>query len=653
MTIVKFNMIKINYNGKFFGVEDKISGFQAIKLLSEDSKNIIAVKVNGKIYDLSTIITENSDITFITSESEDGLSILRHSTAHLLAYAVQEIYKDENPKFAIGPFIENGFYYDFDVVNPFSEANFESIEKKMLEIVKNDEKFIREEWSKDEAIKYFKKKKQQYKVELVNDIPSGEVISIYKVGNFVDLCRGIHVPSTRYLKYFKLTKVAGAYWKGNSNNKMLQRIYGTAWADKDSLDKYFKLIEEAERRDHKKICKVMDLAHFEPEFAPGAPFLHPKGLFIYNELINFMRKKQETAGYIEVSTPRVMDRSLWETSGHWEHYGAHNYSGSTEDGKQFCIKPMNCPGGILVYKQGLKSYRDLPIKMAEFGKVNRYEASGALNGFLRVREFTQDDAHIFCTEDQLEEQCIETVRFILDIYSSFGFSNDTVRIKLSTRPDNRIGDDEIWDISEKSLAQTLDKLGLKYTIFPGEGAFYGPKLEFVLKDALGRDWQIGTLQLDMNLPKRFEMSYIGEDGKKHEPIMLHRAILGSIERFMGIYIEHTEGKFPLWLNPMQVAIATIVSEVEDYAEEIYLELTTNGIRVCVDKRNEKIGYKIRELSLQQIPYILTIGKTEKENKKINVRIFGDDKTYDMDLDKFISILKNKIINKHFDYSLFN
>lgn len=644
-------MFKIKYNDKIFEISDNINGFQIAKLIGENNKDIIAMKVNGVNSDLSKFVSENSDIKFITLNSDEGLGILRHSTAHLLAYAVQEIFKDEKPKFAIGPVIENGFYYDFDVSNPFSENDFEKIEKKMLEIVKDDEKFIREEWSKEKAIEYFNNNKQQYKVELVNDISDNETISIYKVGNFVDLCRGIHVPSTRYLKYFKLTKVAGAYWRGDSKNKMLQRIYGTVLADKNSLDNYFKLLEEAESRDHKKICKIMDLAHFEPEFAPGAPFYHQKGLFIYNELINFMRKKQQDAGYIEVSTPRVMDRSLWETSGHWEHYGAHNYSGSTEDGKEFCIKPMNCPGGILIYKQGLKSYRDLPIKMSEFGRVNRYEASGALNGFLRVREFTQDDAHIFCTKEQLEEQCIETVKFILEIYESFGFSSETIRIKLSTRPEDRIGSDEIWDAAEKSLGSTLEKLNLKYTIFPGEGAFYGPKLEFVLKDALGRDWQIGTLQLDMNLPKRFEMTYIGEDGKKHEPIMLHRAILGSIERFMGIYIEHTEGKFPLWLNPMQVAIATIVSEVKDYAEQIHSKLMENDIRACIDKSNEKIGYKIRELSIQKIPYILTIGKMEKEKNKINIRILGDTKTYDLDIYEFISILKSKVKNKSLDYNL--
>lgn len=645
-------MFKIRYNEKDFTVENgEVNGFQIAKIVAENSKDIVAMKVNGKDSDLSKTISRDSTITFITTNTTEGLDILRHSTAHLLAYAIQEIFASENPKFAIGPVIENGFYYDFDVANPFSENDFDKIEKKMLEIVKRDEKFLREEWSRKEAIKYFNDKKQQYKLELIGDIPEGETISIYKVGDFVDLCRGVHVPSTRYLKYFKLTKVAGAYWRGDSKNKMLQRIYGTAWADKNSLEAYFKLLEEAEKRDHKKICRIMDLAHFEPEFAPGAPFYHPKGLFIYNELINFMRKKQQDAGYVEVSTPRVMDRSLWETSGHWEHYGAHNYSGSTEDGKQFCIKPMNCPGGILIYKQGLKSYRDLPIKMSEFGRVNRYEASGALNGFLRVREFTQDDAHIFCTEEQLEEQCIETVKFILDIYDSFGFSSDTVRIKLSTRPDDRIGSDEIWDKAEKSLASTLEKLGLKYTIFPGEGAFYGPKLEFVLKDALGRDWQIGTLQLDMNLPKRFEMVYVGEDGKKHEPIMLHRAILGSIERFIGIYIEHTEGKFPLWLNPIQVAIATIVSEVDDYADGIYSIFTKNGIRACLDKSNEKIGYKIRELSIQKIPYILTIGKQEKEKNKVNVRVLGNTKTCDFTIDEFMNMVKTKVENMALDYDL--
>lgn len=643
-------MLKVNYLGKIYEVEDNLTGFRLAKRLDISiAKDVLAIAIDGVIYDLMHELTKDSTVILITKDTEKGLDIIRHSTAHLLAYAVQELYGD-SVKFAIGPVIEDGFYYDFDINIPFSENDFEKIENKMHEIVKKDEKFFREEWNRKDAIEYFKSKNQIYKIELIENLPENETISIYRVGNFVDLCKGTHVLSTRYLNNFKLTKVAGAYWRGDSKNKMLQRIYGTAWAYRKDMDKYFELLAEAERRDHKKTCKIMDLAHFEPEFAPGAPFYHPKGLHIYNALVNHLRQKQNEVGYIEVSTPRVMDRCLWEISGHWEHYGEHNFSGMMQDGKQFCIKPMNCPGGILIYKQGIKSYRDLPIKMAEFGRVNRYEASGALNGFLRVREFTQDDAHIFCTEQQLEEQCIEATKFIMEIYRDFGFG-ENVKIKLSTRPDNRIGSDDIWDNAEKVLANTLDKLNLEYAIFPGEGAFYGPKLEFVLKDAIGRDWQMGTLQLDMNLPKRFEMSYIGDDGQKHEPIMLHRAILGSIERFMGIFIEHTDGKFPLWLNPLQMAVATVVSDVDDYADKVFDNLKENGFQVCLDKSNEKISYKIRELSLQKIPYILTVGKKEKENNEINIRIFGEQQTHNLDLAKFMELVREKIKNKDKDYIL--
>lgn len=654
-------MLEVDYLGRDFVVENDMDGFQLMKKLNvENAKHLVAVAINNSVRDLSRKLKENPEsigneendrlvITFIADNSDAGLKIIRHSSAHLLAYAVQELY-GENVKFAIGPAIDSGFYYDFDVEKPFSEDDLEKIENKMREIVRKNEKFVREEWSRDQTLEYFRSQGQSYKVELVENLLENEILSIYKLGKFTDLCRGPHVPSTGYLSHFRLTKVAGAYWRGDSKNKMLQRIYGTAWANREDLDKYFEMLVEAERRDHKKTCRLMDLAHFEPEFAPGAPFLHPKGLYIYNKLIAHMRQQQEDHGYIEVSTPRVMDRSLWEISGHWEHYGEHNYSGTMQDGKQFCIKPMNCPGGILVYKQGLKSYRDLPIKMAEFGKVNRYEASGALNGFLRVREFTQDDAHIFCTEEQLEQQCIETVEFIMNIYRDFGFDGN-VRIKLSTRPENRIGNDSTWDRAEKVLADTLDSLGLIYSIFPGEGAFYGPKLEFVLKDALGRDWQMGTLQVDMNLPMRFNMSYVGEDGQKHEPIMLHRAILGSLERFIGIFIEHTDGKFPLWLNPLQMAVATIVDDVNDYADEVYGQLKTCGFQVCLDKSNEKISYKIRDLSLQRIPYILTVGKKERESREVNVRILGEQKTSNVSLDKFCELVEKKVDAKDADYVL--
>lgn len=646
-------MLKINYFGKEYEVEEEINGFQLCKILDNKiSGSLIAIAINDEIFDLSTKnITNNSTVRLITTKSETGLEILRHSTAHLLAYAIQELYGNENVKFAIGPTIENGFYYDFDVAEPFTEDDLAVISNKMSELIKKDEKFIREIWSREDALKYFEEKGQDYKVELINGLNQNEKISVYRVGDFVDLCRGTHVPSTRYLKNFKLTKVSGAYWRGDSNNKMLQRIYGIAFDTSEDLEKYIKTQEEAEKRDHRKICKNMDLAHFEPEYAPGAAFWHPKGLYMYNKLINYMREKQENTGYIEVSTPRVMDRILWETSGHWEKYGAHNYSGQTEDGKQFCIKPMNCPGGILIYKQGLKSYRDLPLKIAEFGKVNRYEASGALLGLLRVREFTQDDAHIFCTPEQMESQCMELIQFLLDIYRDFGFDSDSVKIKLSTRPEQRIGSEEIWNISEKALADTLTKMGLPFTIFEGEGAFYGPKLEFVLRDTMEREWQVGTIQLDMNLPARFGISYVGEDGQKHEPIMFHRAIFGSIERFLGIFIEQTEGKFPLWMNPLQFGIANISEDSKIYAKYVYDRLLTEGLKAKLDISNEKIGYKIREMSLEKIPYILTIGKKEESSHTVNVRILGNDKTLDLSLDELINKVKIKIRLKENGYDL--
>ncbi len=635
-------MIKLKIkNGSDLKLDNEINGFQLLKQLNDEKlKGSVAIKINDKICDLSTNIEEDSNIEFVDKNSQEGLEIIRHSTAHLMASAVKSLYK---VLVAIGPSIENGFYYDFDTEKPFSVDDFEAIEKKMNEIIKEDIKFIREEISREEALKLFKSQGEIYKCEIIEELPKDEIISIYKLGDFVDLCRGPHVPSARYLKHFKLTKVAGAYWKGDSKNKMLQRIYGTAWASKEDLDKYFTLLQEAERRDHKKIIQAMDLVHFEPEYAPGAPFYHPKGLFIFNSLVEHMRKKQDERGYIEVSTPRVMNRCLWETSGHWQKYGAHNYSGKTEDEIQFCVKPMNCPGGILIYNQGVKSYKDLPIKMAEFGKVNRYESSGSLNGLLRVREFTQDDAHIFCTPEQVEFQIIDTTKFYLEIYKDFGFED--VKIKLSTRPENRIGSEEIWDIAEKALADALNRLNLPFTIFEGEGAFYGPKLEFVLKDALGRDWQIGTIQVDMNLPTRFNMYYIGEDGQKHEPVMLHRALLGSIDRFLGILIESTEGKFPLWLNPLQAMILNINQNVEDYCDEIYNKFKAEGFRIGKDLSNETLNYKIRNYSLQKVPFLIIIGDKEKSEKKITIRTLGSEKQISMSLDEFISKLKKKVESK--------
>ena len=625
-------------DGSSMNMESGVNGFDiAIKISPNLAKAALAITVNGKTQDLSTPITTDATVTIITGKDKEGLHIIRHSCSHVMAEAVKELWKDV--QVTIGPAIENGFYYDFARKEPFTTEDFAKIEEKMHEIVKRDEKVERIVMPRNEAIKFFKDMGEHYKAEIIEDLPEDEVISLYRQGDFTDLCRGPHVPSTGKIgDAFKLMKVAGAYWRGDASKEMLQRIYATAWADKKDLKAYLEMLEEAEKRDHRKLGKEMDLFHFEPEYAPGAVFWHDKGYKIYRKLIEYMRKRQENNGYIEIATPRIMDRCLWETSGHWDKYGAHNYSGKTEDNKQFCVKPMNCPGGLLVYKQGIKSYRDLPLRVAEFGMVNRYEASGSLMGLMRVREFTQDDAHIFCTLEQMEEECVKTIKLILDIYKDFGFND--VKIYLSTRPESvyRIGSDEVWDISEKALANALEHNGYEYEINPGEGAFYGPKLEFILKDAIGREWQCGTVQMDMNLPQRFDISYIGEDGEKHQPVMLHRALFGSIERFLGILIENHAGKLPLWLSPEQVVVAPIVSDFDDYAEEVVRKLKAAGIYAKTDLRNEKINYKIREHSVAKIPVIAVVGAKEKENGTVTVRRIGSDKQEVMKLDDFISAL---------------
>lgn len=625
-------------DGSILDMESGVNGFDiANKISSNLAKAALAITVNGKTQDLSTPITTDATVTIITGKDKEGLEIIRHSCSHVMAQAVKELWNDV--QVTIGPAIENGFYYDFARKEPFTTDDFEKIEAKMHEIIKRDEKLERIIMPRNEAIKFFKDMGENYKAEIIEDLPEDETISLYRQGSFTDLCRGPHVPSTAKIgDAFKLMKVAGAYWRGDSSKEMLQRIYATAWADKKDLKAYLDMMEEAAKRDHRKLGKEMDLFHFEPEYAPGAVFWHDKGYKIYRKLIEYMRRRQENNGYIEVATPRIMDRCLWETSGHWDKYGAHNYSGKTEDNKQFCVKPMNCPGGLLVYKQGIKSYRDLPLRMAEFGMVNRYEASGSLMGLMRVREFTQDDAHIFCTLDQMEEECVKTIKLILDIYKDFGFND--VKIYLSTRPDSiyRIGSDEVWDTSEKALANALEHNGYKYEINPGEGAFYGPKLEFILKDAIGREWQCGTVQMDMNLPQRFDISYIGEDGEKHQPVMLHRALFGSIERFLGILIENHAGKLPLWLSPEQVVVCPIVSEMNDYAEEVVKKLKAAGLYAKSDLRNEKINYKIREHSVSKIPVIAVVGAKEKENGTVTVRRIGSDKQELMKLDDFIASL---------------
>ncbi|MBR1601092.1 MAG: threonine--tRNA ligase [Alphaproteobacteria bacterium] len=640
-------MIKITLpDGSIMEEKEGVSGLEiANKISLSLGKAALAVSINNTLQDLTAPITTDSTLTIITAKDKEGLHILRHSCSHVMAEAVQELWPDT--QVTIGPAIENGFYYDFARKEPFTTDDFVKIEAKMHEIIKRDEKIERIVMPREEAIKFFKNKGEHYKVEIIEDLPENETITLYRQGNYTDLCRGPHVPSTSKIgDAFKITKVAGAYWRGDSNNEMLQRLYATAWANKKDLDAYLTMLEEATKRDHRKLGKEMDLFHFEPEYAPGAVFWHDKGYKIYRKLIEYMRNRQEHNGYSEISTPRIMDRVLWETSGHWDKYGAHNYSGKTEDGRVFCVKPMNCPGGLLVYKQGVKSYRDLPLRMAEFGKVNRYEASGSLMGLMRVREFTQDDAHIFCTPEQMEEECINTMKLIFNIYKDFGFEN--IKIYLSTRPDSiyRIGSDEIWDLCENSLAHALEKHGYAYEINPGEGAFYGPKLEFILKDAIGREWQCGTIQVDMNLPERFDISYIGEDGEKHRPVMLHRALFGSIERFLGILIEHHAGKLPLWLSPLQVMVAPIVSEFDDYAKEVAQELDKVGLKVETDLRNEKINYKVREHSLAKIPVIAVVGAKEKENRTVTIRRLGSDKQEVMTLAEFVTQLQTEAQMPH-------
>ena len=626
-------------DGSQMDMESGVNGFDiANKISANLAKAAIAITVNGKTQDLSTPITTDATVTIITGKDKEGLEIIRHSCSHVMAQAVKELWNDV--QVTIGPAIENGFYYDFARKEPFTTEDFAKIEAKMHEIVKRDEKLERIVMPRNDAIKYFKDLGEHYKAEIIEDLPESEVISLYRQGSFTDLCRGPHVPSTGKIgDAFKLMKVAGAYWRGDSSKEMLQRIYATAWTSKKDLDAYLQMLEEAEKRDHRKLGREMDLFHFEPDYAPGAVFWHDKGYRIYRKLIEYMRKRQENNGYIEISTPRVMDRCLWETSGHWEKYGAHNYSGQTEDKKWFCIKPMNCPGGLLVYKQGIKSYRDLPLRVAEFGKVNRYEASGSLMGLMRVREFTQDDAHIFCTPEQMEEECITTLKLILDIYKDFGFNE--VKIYLSTRPEKRIGSDEIWDICEKSLASALETHGYKYEINEGEGAFYGPKLEFILKDAIGREWQCGTIQVDMNLPQRFDISYIGEDGEKHQPVMLHRALFGSIERFLGILIENHAGKLPLWLSPEQVVVCPVTNDFDDYAQSVAKALKVAGLYVSTDLRSEKITYKIREHSVAKVPVIAVVGAKEKENGTVTIRRIGSDKQEVLKLEDLVKTLQEE------------
>ncbi len=579
------------------------------------AKATLAGVVDGREVDASHSIQADAELRIITSRDDQALEILRHSTAHLLAQAVQQLFP--GTQVTIGPTVEDGFYYDFASEHNFSLEDLEKIEAKMQELVTEDLEVSRLVYSREQAVELFREMGEHYKVQIIEELPEGEEISVYKQGDWMDLCRGPHVPSTGKLGAFKLTKVAGAYWRGDANNQQLQRIYGTAWSSPKELKAYLNRIAEAEKRDHRKIGRKLGLFHFADD-APGSVFWHPKGWTLFRELLEYMRGRQDAAGYVEVNTPDVMDRSLWETSGHWFNYRENMFSTQTEDERIFALKPMNCPGSVSMFAQGLKSYRDLPLRMAEFGKVHRYEPSGALHGLMRVRHFTQDDAHIYCTEQQMEQECIDVVALVLDIYKDFGF--DDVVIKLSTRPENRIGSDAVWDKLEGALSNALDVMGLDYVLFPGEGAFYGPKLEFVLRDAIGRDWQCGTLQVDMNLPERFDITYVDEDGNRDKrPVMLHRALFGSLERFIGILIEHFEGNFPVWLAPQQAVVVNITDKQRDYAEDVVNTLKAQGFRVVSDLRNEKVGFKIREAELSKMPYVLVVGEKEREAGMVAVR----------------------------------
>ncbi|CAG4883927.1 threonyl-tRNA synthetase [Georgfuchsia toluolica] len=581
------------------------------------AKAALAGRVDGRLVDTSFRIEDDANIAIITDKDVDGIDIIRHSTAHLLAYAVKELFPEA--QVTIGPVIENGFYYDFAYKRPFTPEDLAAIEKRMVELAKKDFPVVREAWQRDKAVEFFKSIGELYKAEIIASIPQDQEIGLYREGGFVDLCRGPHVPSTGKLKVFKLMKVAGAYWRGDQNNEQLQRIYGTAWAKKEELDAYLHMLEEAEKRDHRKLGRQLDLFHLQEE-APGMVFWHQHGWIVWQCIEQYMRDLLGQHGYREVKTPMVMDRSLWEKSGHWENYQELMFTTASEN-RDYAVKPMNCPGHIQIFNQGIKSYRDLPLRLAEFGSCHRNEPSGALHGIMRVRGFVQDDAHIFCAEDQVQSEALAFIDLLRKVYADFGFTD--ILVKLSTRPDKRIGSDEIWDKAEAALAESLKAKGLAYELQPGEGAFYGPKIEFSLKDCLGRVWQCGTLQLDFALPGRLEAEFVGEDNARHVPVMLHRAVLGSLERFIGILIEHHAGAFPLWLSPVQVVVMNISEAQKDYVQSVAEKLRQAGLRVDVDLRNEKINYKIREHSLLKRPYLVVVGDKEKAAGLVAVRARGN------------------------------
>jgi threonyl-tRNA synthetase len=629
-------MISLKFpDGSARDFESGVTGVDVAASISKSlAKKAVAMVIDGTLRDLYDPIEADSEIRIVTRTDPEALELIRHDAAHVMAEAVQELYP--GTQVTIGPVIENGFYYDFAREDPFTPEDLPKIEAKMREIIQRGSPFSYELMEREAAKKMFGEMGEDYKVELIDAIPEGDDIKIYSQREWFDLCRGPHMTSTGKIgKAFKLQKIAGAYWRGDSNNPMLQRIYGTAWATEDDLKAYLHMLEEAEKRDHRRLGREMDLFHFQEE-APGAVFWHAKGWSLFQSLIGYMRRRQQDWGYVEVNSPDMMERTLWEESGHWEKFQENMYIAETPDDRVFCCKPMNCPGHVQIFKNGLKSYRDLPLRMAEFGKVHRYEPSGALHGLLRVRHFTQDDAHIFCTEDQITEECVKLNEQMLSIYRDFGFKD--VRIKFSDRPDKRVGEDAVWDKAEAALKRAVEAAGLTYELNRGEGAFYGPKLEYVLRDAIGRDWQCGTIQVDLNMPERLGAYYIGADGEKTVPVMIHRAMFGSLERFTGILVEHNAGHLPLWLAPTQVVVATIVSDANGYAQTVLERLKAAGLRAEADLRNEKINYKVREHSVAKVPIILVAGKREAEEGSVSVRRLGSPKQQVMSLDDAIATI---------------
>ena len=603
------------------------------------AKAALAGRVDGQMVDTSYTIDRDAKLAIITDKDADGVDVIRHSTAHLLAYAVKELYPEA--QVTIGPVIDNGFYYDFAYKRPFTPEDLVAIEKKMTELAKKDEKVTREVWNRDEAVKLFQSMGEKYKAEIIASIPEDQEIGLYREGNFVDLCRGPHVPSTGKLKVFKLMKVAGAYWRGDHNNEMLQRIYGTAWAKKEDQEAYLRMLEEAEKRDHRKLGRELDLFHID-ETAPGMVFWHPKGWTLWQEIEQYMRRVYRENGYQEVKGPQILDKSLWEKTGHWDKYRENMFITESEK-REYALKPMNCPGHILIYKQGIKSYRDLPLRFGEFGACHRNEPSGGLHGIMRVRGFTQDDGHIFCTEDMIQAEVTAFTTLLQKVYKDFGFTE--ILYKLSTRPEKRIGTEESWDRAEAALADGLRASGCEFEYLPGEGAFYGPKIEYVLKDALGRQWQCGTIQVDPSLPERLDAEFVGEDGARHRPIMLHRAIVGSLERFIGILIEQYAGALPTWLSSVQIAVLSITDSHAEYAQSVAQSLQKQGFRAVVDLRNEKIGYKIREHSVQKVPYQIVVGDKERDENQVAVRARGNVDLGSMPLSAFVERLQNDLANK--------